>query len=146
MADCCSKDSSTADIAVKQKLCPECKTKSHQVPYKTVIQQLSKPWQNTFSQKLYYFCDEPLCEVIYFTEDNNIIRQPELRTQVGIKSPENSRSLICYCFDISYTDAREDKTLMEYVIDKTKNQDCSCESQNPSGRCCLKDFKRLYNS
>ena len=80
MADCCSKDSSTADIAVKQKLCPECKTKSHQVPYKTVIQQLSKPWQNTFSQKLYYFfCDEPLCEVIYFTEDNNIIRQPELR-------------------------------------------------------------------
>ena len=146
MADCCSTDSSSANSAVKQMSCPMCHTKSNQVPFKTVIQHLRKPWHNEFVQKHYYFCEELLCEVIYFTEDNSIIRQAVLRTQVGIKSPKELQSLICYCFDISYKEALKNKTLMQYVIDKTKNQDCSCESQNPSGRCCLKDFKRLYNS
>lgn len=124
-------------------LCPQSQTESYQVPFKTVLQHIKKPWHNQLVEQQYYYCDGPECEVIYFGEDNSVIKQAELRTQVGIKIPTDINSLICYCFDISYAEARNNKMLMQFVTDKTKKQDCSCESQNPSGRCCLKDFKSL---
>jgi len=30
-----------------------------------------------------------------------------------------------------------------FVIQQTKEGLCACESRNPSGRCCLADFRRL---
>ena len=125
-------------------LCLQCQTESYQVPFKTVLQQLKKPWQYELAEQQYYYCDDPECEVVYFGEDNSVIKQAEIRTQVGIKSTNDNHSLICYCFDISYAEARKDESLMQFVAEKTKNQYCSCESQNPSGRCCLKDFKQPY--
>jgi hypothetical protein len=114
------------------------------VPYSTVLQHIKKPWNETrdvvLHEKAYFFCSDPDCNVVYFTEDGFIVKKAELRTLLGIKEPNNDDAMACYCFDITLSEAKGKNGLKQFVVDKTKNGFCSCESQNPSGRCCLKDF------
>ncbi len=144
---CCS----TTDIKTRENTSPKrhiCSKNSKeylQVPYSTVLQHIKKPWNQkltTLSNKAYYFCKDPDCEVVYFDETDLIITKSELRTLVGVKEPQNGDAMACYCFDITLAEAKKDSQLKKYVIDQTKNNFCSCESQNPSGRCCLKDFPK----
>ena len=146
MADCCSSNHVESKPAEKRKLCPSDHRESQQVPFKTILQHVKKPWQDLIAEQQYYYCESPECEIVYFGEDNSVIKQSELRSQVGIKSSASDDALICYCFDVSVAEARQDESVMQFVTEKTKNQLCSCEIQNPSGRCCLKDFKRLYKN
>lgn len=144
---CCSSSSnkSSPNDSAKRHNCPKSGTQCLQVPYFTVLQHIKKPWSIKFeklNEKTYYFCTDPDCEVVYFSEDNSIINKSELRTLVGIKELKNDDAMACYCFDITFVEARNDNKLKQFVVDKTKNNFCSCESQNPSGRCCLKDFPR----
>ena len=148
MPDCCSannktKAASEQNGSKKRHVCPVNNTEYQQVPYSTVLQHIKKPWHHDVIQQQYYFCTDPECDVVYFGQDNSLIKQSELRTPVGIKAPNDDASIICYCFDISFTEAQKDKTLEQFVIVQTKKKHCSCESLNPSGRCCLKDFKKL---
>lgn len=139
---CCS---SSSNKSSKHHKCPRSGTKSLQVLYSTVLQHIKKPWNQkcyNLNESTYYFCTDPDCEVVYFSENNSVINQSELRTLVGIKEPNNIDSMACYCFDITLAEANEDKKLKQFVVDKTKNNLCACESQNPSGRCCLKDFPK----
>jgi hypothetical protein len=57
---------------------------------------------------------------------------------VGVKHPEDD-ALVCYCFSIHYAEANP--TTREYVITQTQSGTCACATQNPSGRCCLKNFQ-----
>lgn len=141
---CCSPSSSksSSNESAKHHNCPKSGTKCLQVPYSTVLQHIKKPWNIRPHEKAYYFCTDPDCEVIYFTEDNSVIDKSKLRTLVGIKELQNDDALACYCFDITLAEAKNDNKLKQFVADKTKNNLCSCESQNPSGRCCLKDFPK----
>jgi hypothetical protein len=54
----------------------------------------------------------------------------------------NHGDLLCYCFGISREDFKRDPGLRDFVVAKTKAGECSCETKNPSGRCCLKDFPK----
>ena len=148
MSDCCSSQnnddtSSISHTARKRYQCPLNNKEYQQVSYDTVIQHIKKPWDSNLLEQQYYFCTDPECEVVYFGEDDKTIKQAEMRTKVGIKTSEDVNSLICYCFDISKAEARLNKDLKQFVTDLTKKKYCSCESKNPSGRCCLKDFKKL---
>jgi len=109
----------------------------------TILQHIKKPWalhQTHLIEQLYYFCTDPSCEVVYFGENEMFINKSELRMLVGIKEPDNDEALSCYCFDVSHKETRNNSKIKQYIIEKTKNNLCSCESQNPSGKCCLKDF------
>ena len=145
MSNCC--DTTDNDINNKKHVCPENGKTYSKVPYTTVNLHLKKPWSNPKKEQSYYFCSDPNCDVVYFGSDNSVIRESEVNTFIGIKNQQSDtlekKALICYCFDISYAEAREDARLMQYVIEKTKNKECACDSQNPSGKCCLVDFKRL---
>ena len=144
MSSCCSTSSVfLATDSPKRHQCPINGKSYLQVPQSTILQHIKKPWHSEYSnlvEQAYYFCSDPECDVVYFGENNVVVDKSELRTLVGVKEPENQNALCCYCFDISYAEARKDSNLKQYVIEKTKNKHCSCESQNPSGRCCLKDF------
>jgi len=35
------------------------------------------------------------------------------------------------------------EAIKAFVVQQTKEKLCACESRNPSGRCCLADFKRM---
>ena len=65
---------------------------------------------------------------------------------------KKDNALLCYCFNISKQaylealDINQDTTITNFIIFQTKHHYCHCAMLNPSGQCCLKDFKRLKKS
>lgn len=96
-------------------------------------------WKQT--AKRYFFCDDPACDVVYFGDDGSTLVKSQLRTRVGLKEGAGD-ALLCYCFGISKQDFESDPAVRDFVIAQTKAGRCSCETSNPSGRCCLKDFPK----
>lgn len=147
MNDCCSnnEDKASANTALPRKFnCPANDQLYIEVEKKTILQHIISPWEKPLTEEKYYFCEDPNCDVVYFGLNSSVIKQHELRTQVGKKSYSND-ALICYCFGVSKSQAKEDSNIKQYVTEQTKNHNCSCEVKNPSGRCCLKDFPKNIN-
>ncbi len=135
MSECCSTSNSS-----RKHICPSNGKAYIQVSTRTILHHISQPWLHKLNDTNYYFCTDPNCEVIYFGQDNTVINKSMLRTEVGIKEKSNN-ALICYCFGVTKKEAEENPGIKDYVIEQTKNHTCSCETSNPSGKCCLKDFK-----
>ncbi len=109
------------------------------VGIQTVINHLKLPWRPKLKEQTYCFCSDPKCDVIYFGEDGCLFTQNEIQTPVGQKRLDDERTL-CYCFHIKASDYRNNVELKTYVLEQTKAGLCSCDIQNPSGKCCFKDF------
>lgn len=139
MADCCQ--NTGGKTSPKMAVCPVNGQSYPRVESKTVLHHLRTPWQVELPQQAYYFCDSPDCEVVYFGEDARIFTQADLRTQVGQKSQQSDRTL-CYCFGVTQRDTLNDDRARQFVIAQTRDKTCHCETHNPSGRCCLKDFAK----
>ena len=120
-------------------VCPANGQEYKSVAQKTILHHITSPWNWTEKQQGYYFCDDPNCDVVYFGEDNSVITKPALRTIVGIKD-HKPEALTCYCFGVSNLEAQEHPVIRDFIVSKTKTGICSCDTSNPSGRCCLKDF------
>ena len=78
---------------------------------------------------------------MYFGQDNSVIKQSDLRTKVGVKD-KSEQAIICYCFGVTKDEAYRYPDIKTFVIEQTKKKICACESMNPSGKCCLKDFPK----
>ena len=137
MTNCCF-SSERSKVQPKKYKCPVNGKLYKSVLPTTILHHINEPWNWQSKQQGYYFCEDPDCEVVYFAEDDSIIRQSSLRTEVGIKV-SNPDSLVCYCFGISKADSSSQE-IKEFVIKNTKDKKCACTTRNPSGRCCLKDF------
>jgi hypothetical protein len=91
----------------------------------------------------YFFCPSMQCNTGYFSSSIFIPKQ-----QLRAFKPHRQK-MLCYCFDISeslYLSALESEaseSIKAFVVQQTKSGTCACEVRNPSGRCCLADFKRL---
>ncbi|BBB24042.1 conserved hypothetical protein [Isorropodon fossajaponicum endosymbiont JTNG4] len=65
---------------------------------------------------------------------------------------KNNEKQLCYCFNITesaYIEAikqGKENVLKGFAVFQTKHNYCHCKNLNPSGQCCLKDFKILDNS
>jgi len=140
MTDCCKPDHAVRSKNLKF-ICPQNGQEYIEVPLKTVLHHISQPWLHDLVEQRYYFCTDVNCDVVYFAEDETIIRKSELRHKIGSKEKSNDVD-ICYCFGVTRQAALDDVKLKEYVIQMTKNATCSCEILNPAGRCCLKDFPK----
>lgn len=136
MKNCCSENKSEKPGHSR---CPVNGKLYKGVAIKTILHHLSKPWDRDLKQQEYFFCSDVDCEVVYFGKDESLIKKSELRSQVGVKETAPTRKL-CYCFDINFDNAKQDGKLVEFVKNKTQRSLCSCETSNPSGKCCLKDF------
>lgn len=145
MSNCCSpKDSGKQDnqTAKNTRLsCPENDQECIEVPFNTVLHHVLYPWRLKLEKQRYYFCTDPGCDVVYFSENGDVLEKESIRTKVGIKETDPN-ALICYCYGISKHDIAMDCHIKKFVIEQTKNKSCACESFNPSGRCCLKDFPK----
>ena len=137
----CNPDSSAH---VAQEPCPKCDTSCKNVVIRTLYHQVRFPENQDIAPESYYYCPHKNCSVGYFTLTGLIIPKQHLRTVADIEYNK-----LCYCFDIDvaqYMSALEDKSaeaIKSFVIQLTKSGDCGCETRNPSGRCCLADFKKL---
>lgn len=138
MTECCS-TASTRHAAPKRYRCPVNGQEYPRVSIKTILHHIAKPWERNLQEQGYYFCDDPDCDTVYFGQDDSVIQNTELKLQVGTKE-QSLDSLVCYCFGVTKSDAIRMPMIKEYVTTKTREGMCSCETSNPSGRCCLKDF------
>jgi len=107
-----------------------------------MLQHIKDVWRYNFSSEQYYFCRSKDCDVVYFTGGGEKLNKTDIRTSIGIKE-EDDCALICYCFGVSKAAAATDKLAREFVVKQTKESTCACETANPSGRCCLKDFPKI---
>ena len=139
MSDCCS--SSCEASAPRKHTCPVNGAEGVEVSLRTIFHHLKAPWAWAAQPQAYYFCSDPGCDVVYFGEDGSTLSKAEVRTTIGVKESSLDAPL-CYCFGVSKSDALSDSSVKAFVVQKTKEGLCSCETSNPSGRCCLKDFPR----
>ena len=142
MPDCCDTSCESKPKTLKRE-CPACHQLCLNVQTKTILHHLREVWNYDLSDDLYFFCRTEDCDVVYFSDDGNgkTLRKTDLRTIIGIKEQDDD-ALICYCFGVNKTKATTDKKIKDFVIAQTKESNCTCETTNPSGRCCLKDFAK----
>lgn len=141
MSTCCS--SSGCDSAHPNRgRCPINGLSYSEVSVRTITHHIKASWAWEPSAEHYYFCDDPNCDVAYFGNDNSVVLKSQLRTRIGVKE-RAEHDLLCYCFGVTRADFERDPATREFVMGKTKIGECSCETSNPSGRCCLKDFPKL---
>jgi hypothetical protein len=111
------------------------------VSARTITHHIKESWSWQPTGQRYFYCDDPGCEVIYFGDDGSMILKSQLRTQLGVKETLDE-GLLCYCFGITKRDFLNNPATRDFVVAKTKAGKCSCDTANPSGHCCLKDFPK----
>lgn len=89
------------------------------------------------------FCDSADCDVVYFSEQSDAtFAKSDLKVEVGVKETCGERPL-CYCFGHSVESMKRELqesdscTALEDIRAKMKDPGCRCETENPSGSCCL---------
>ena len=107
--------------------------------------------ENMETLENFYFCKSPDCDTIYFNNSKDIyLNKNDVKIRVGIKETTPPVP-ICYCFEINkedlYTEIKKegDSKAVKFIEDKIKNGECSCETKNPSGRCCINDVRKTVN-
>lgn len=138
MADCCAVPKGQASNPRKH-CCPRNGREYAEVSARTVALHIQRPWTWASQGRRYFFCEDLDCEVAYFADDDSVILKSELRTSVGLKE-QTDDALICYCFGVTRGEARTVPDAKAYVVAQTRQGFCACDTTNPSGRCCLKDF------
>jgi hypothetical protein len=103
------------------------------------LHHLENPWELGLTEQPYYFCDDPECDVVYFGQDDSVFEKHRVRTRVWQKEADPDAN-VCYCFGVSQKQSQSNEAIREFITQQTKQGNCACESRNPSGRCCLKDF------
>lgn len=141
MSHCCS-SSGCDNNPPKRHCCPVNGREYSEVSVRTITHHVKDAWTWQPTGHRYFFCDDPGCEVVYFGDDDSMILKSQLRTRVGVKELSDT-SLLCYCFGVTKADFSVNPATKDFVIAQTKAGQCSCDTSNPSGRCCLKDFPRL---
>ena len=129
-------------------ICPVCKNKAKEVSAITVKSLVKDEYLKELSSvKDFFYCQTSDCEVIYF-KLNEIIKQEHLIKEVGLKEWANPKT-VCYCFNwtkekISDEVNKLGKTnAIGDISEKMNSIGCDCEHKNPSGKCCLKDVKKI---
>jgi len=140
MVDCCESKERTQHP--RKHNCPVNGKQYTAVDRNTLLHHVKDPWKiNLDKNQGYYFCSDPDCEIVYFGENDMTISKNNVASEVWEKESNPAR-LVCYCFHVSHAQASADKDLKSYVMQQTKNALCSCETSNPSGRCCLINFPK----
>jgi Zinc binding domain len=83
MSDCCEPNVS----APRQASCPITGTSGTRVRPQTVKAILKDSSLRRFRPATYYFCPEPTCNVVYFSQQGELYSKDDVRTTVWQKEP-----------------------------------------------------------
>lgn len=141
---CCSPGNITADAA-----CPECGAQGRSVKVRTLKHWLVTPLVPCVPELPFYFCKTGDCLIVYFSGDGSArYTKDELRRPAGIKEADPFIS-VCYCFGVTGEMIAEEvqrtgrSTYSTWIAKEVKDGNCACDVRNPSGKCCLKDVKKV---
>ena len=140
MADCCGRPATEPDA----RTCPACEQAGAAVQLQTVKALLSEIALRRIQLTHYRFCNNAVCDVVYFGDAGDRFGTEDMRVAVWQKEAPCSR-LLCYCFGESEAVIRHE--LMQSgradVVDRIRGhiaaERCACDIRNPRGACCLGD-------
>lgn len=129
--------------------CPVSGTLSRKIQRRT-LEHLLKPEKIGFLHHVqYYYCKEPTCNVVYFSNENMpFFATDDVAVKVFVKDQGNEVP-VCYCFD--WTRARIKQEIREIgqstaaveIAREIKAGNCACDIKNPKGECCLGDVNMV---
>ncbi|MFY9341690.1 MAG: (2Fe-2S)-binding protein [Planctomycetota bacterium] len=128
-------------------ICPESKALGRPVKPVTVESLVNADLRATVGGRSWSYCADPSCDVVYFSDDGAKLVKSDLTVRVGAKETTPPR-LVCYCFGHTRESIRDDvlrtgtSSVVESVAARVQAGDCSCETKNPKGSCCLGDLRR----
>lgn len=140
-SDCCD----TSVGGPLHAACPVTGTRGTRVRLQTVKAMLRDVSLPRLVPTTYYFCSEPACAVVYFSQQGDCYSKDDVRTAIWQKEPAGSR-LLCYCFgENEQTIAAEiagtgTSDALERVREHVRSGTCACDIRNPRGICCLADL------
>ena len=91
----------------------------------------------------YRFCRNESCEVVYYSESDDIYSEDDLRERVHQKHPDAADVFVCYCFRHTPASIQRElllsgtSTVVAQVNAGIGAGQCACEIRNPQGSCCL---------
>lgn len=121
--------------------CPSCGGKGTSVKPLTLRALLREECVDLVGDEPYRFCDRKDCNVVYY-RDGQTFTKAHLKAPVGVKETSGERPL-CYCFGHSVASIKQElrtkgrSDALEDIRAKMKDPGCRCETENPSGACCL---------
>lgn len=127
--------------------CPEANTRGRPVKFVTVSSLVRPEHRPLVAGRAWSYCGDPACDVVYFAEDGAILRRSDLAVRVGEKEADPPRT-VCYCFGHTRESIRDEvlrtgaSDVVDAVAAKVRAKECSCETMNPKGTCCLADLRK----
>ncbi|AFY70466.1 BFD domain protein (2Fe-2S)-binding domain protein [Thalassoporum mexicanum PCC 7367] len=145
MSNCCN-----GEVERHQNNCPVDGSKGSPVPTIT-LKSLLKPLslENLEAEQPYFFCASTSCPIVYFNKNGSLFNLENLKVPVTLKS-ESAETPVCYCFGWSRDRIKQTiqqtgkaNTVEELILAHIKAKRCGCEVNNPQGRCCLSDIRKV---
>jgi hypothetical protein len=126
--------------------CPVSGTLSRKVQHRAVNHLLKPAKRSAIRDLQYYFCKEPACHVVYFSnEEAPAFSVDDLIVKVFAKD-QGDEVPVCYCFDwtrgriIRQIEETAQSTASLEIAREIKAGNCACDIKNPKGECCLGDI------
>ncbi|HSS21226.1 MAG TPA: hypothetical protein VLL54_14225 [Pyrinomonadaceae bacterium] len=154
--DCCTKEEPAVDSncepnAVNEGVperCRACGDQGTPVSRKTVLLMLNAELLDQALSGRYRFCAIHECPTVYFEEHGTrVFTTDDLRVVVGVKASSDPIP-VCYCFGFDESHFRNEisktgkTTIPDTISSLIREGLCACETQNPSGVCCLGEVNR----
>ena len=125
--------------------CPRCKKPGFDVERITVAAHAKEScWP--LGDEPYSYCDNPACEVIYFTASGGrLLKKSEVKTRVTFKEKSSPRPL-CYCKQVTEEDAiasldKGARSFEEVKLATGIGGGGQCKITNPAGKCCSRNYQ-----
>jgi len=121
--------------------CPKCGNEGTSVKPLTLRALLNDDFVDNVADAEYRFCHATDCDVVYYGNGQTFTKS-QLNVPVGIKETTGERPL-CYCFGHSVASIKRElqtkghSDALDDIRRKMENPGCRCETENPSGLCCL---------
>ena len=132
--------------------CPISNTSSHKVPRRTLEHLLKPEKVTTIQNAQYYYCTDPNCKVVYFSNDNvPYFTVEDVTVKVFAKDAGNDVP-VCYCFDWTREQIKNEiaqtgtSSTAAQIAQEVKAGNCACAIKNPKGECCLGDVNAFVKT
>ena len=134
MDDCCT----ISSHGVGHQQCPICHGLGKSVKGIT-LKALPSALERIQPGDSYFFCPNPQCEVVYFSEAQHF-NKTEVKVPVFPKD-RGPEVPVCYCFGwtrnrLAHAILKQEQPIAS-IHDHVQENRCGCEVNNPQGTCCL---------